>query len=602
MNAEASGTKKRKPAAKSSSTAKKTANKPKTATRRRSTTGTRKKTAAKSTASSRTRAKAVATETPEIQVTPAPAAPAPAAPAPAAEQAAFQGMETLGEQPQAQASAAAVTVPGAPPRDASRPPATRAFMEELLKQQRRAFLAEGKVHLGVRLDRIDRCITLLVNHRKLIIEALDADFSGRARPLSLMSDVLDSLTQLKHTKRHLRRWVRPERRNPGLVSLLLGARACVRYEPKGVVGIMAPWNFPVNMIFNPLSNILGAGNRAMIKPSEVNPATAELMAELFPRYFEPTEIAVCTGGPEVGAIFSSLPFDHLIFTGGTEIGRKVLSAAAPNLTPVTLELGGKSPVIIGKSANLQQAVERIICGKMMNSGQACISPDYVFLPRDTFNSEEFNNSLEEFLHYAKLVFGNLYPLISGNPDYTSIVNEKHLQRLNQWLEDARKRGARVEELQKAIADDGSHRLPLHLVLEPVDEALVMQHELFGPVMVLRHYDDIDEVIDFINARPRPLALYYFGEDRKEEERILDSTCSGGVTINDVMMHASCSDLPFGGIGDSGMGNYHGFDGFRTFSHQRAMLRQGFTNPAKLFKMLPPYDPKTIDILWKQTRR
>ena len=473
---------------------------------------------------------------------------------------------------------------------------TGADLAPLLQLQRAAFQKEGEVHYATRIDRLERCIALLAAHSDKLCAAIDQDFNGRSRHLSMMSEIITSLGSLKFAKKHLKKWMKPERRSAGIPMNLLGARARVLYQPKGVVGIMTPWNFPVNMVFSPLADVLAAGNRAMIKPSEHSPATAALLAELIRDYFEETEIAVCPGGPHTGAAFSALPFDHLIFTGSTVIGRKVMQAASANLTPVTLELGGKSPVIVGVSASMAEAAEKIIMGKSMNAGQACVAPDYVFVPE---------GHVEGFVRNCRSTFLRMFPSIAANHDYNSMINRSHYERVHSYLENARQQGARIEDCtpsgEPAAGGEG-HKLPLQLVLEPDADTLVMQHEIFGPVLVIRSYRTLAEVLSCINDGPRPLALYYFGRDREEERQVLEHTRSGGITINDVMMHVGCDDLPFGGIGASGLGNYRGKDGFRTFSHARAIFRQGFANPAKLFGMLPPYGEKATKTLTGQIRK
>ena len=516
----------------------------------------------------------------------------------AAQGAAQGARQTPRPQPMKTATATSAVTPNAAPAtgadDAA--PDLNAHLNDVLARQRAAFSAEGEVSLGTRHDRLDRCIAMLVDRHAPIVEALNADFGSRSRHHSLMADVLASLNSLKFVKRHLKRWMKPERRAAGFPMGLLGARASVHYQPKGVVGIMTPWNFPVNMIFSPLADVIGAGNRAMIKPSERNPVVSALMAELFSEYFEPTEVAVCLGGPEVGATFAGLPFDHLTFTGGTETGRKVLAAAAPNLTPVILELGGKSPVIVGDSADIPQAVERILAGKLMNAGQACVAPDYAFVPR---------TRLDHFISCCRKTAKTFLPTVQGNPDCTSMIDRRHYQRLWDWLEEAKQDPAcRIEVCRPDDEPDGSedsHKMALHLVVHPRADSALMRHEIFGPALAIRVYDDIQEVIDHVNAGPRPLALYYFGRDADEERRVLLATRSGGVTVNDVMMHVGCDDLPFGGIGDSGIGHYRGRDGFRAFSHARAVYRQGAVSLTKLFGMLPPYTDKAGSNLESQIK-
>ena len=468
---------------------------------------------------------------------------------------------------------------------------------EVLARQRAAFAAEGEVALATRCDRLDRCIGMLVDRHESIVDALNADFGSRSRHQTLMAEVLNSLNSLKFVKKRLKRWMRPERRAAGFPMSLLGASASVRYQPKGVVGIMAPWNFPVNMVFSPLADVIGAGNRAMIKPSERTPAVSALLAELFDAYFEPTEVTVCVGGPEVGAAFSALPFDHLAFTGGAETGRRVLAAAAPNLTPTLLELGGKSPVIVGDSSDLARAAERIVAGKLINAGQACVSPDYVFVPR---------TRLERFVALCRRAANAFFPTVQGNPQCTSMIDRRHYRRLRNWLEEARKDpGCRVEVCRPDGEPDGcedAHRMALHLIIRPRLDGALMRNEIFGPALAVCVYDDIQEAIDHVNAGPCPLALYYFGNDADEERRVLAATRSGGVTVNDVMMHVGCDDLPFGGVGASGIGHYRGRDGFRAFSHAKAVYRQAKVDVAKLFGMRPPYTDKTDANLASQLKR
>lgn len=486
--------------------------------------------------------------------------------------------------------------PAAAPAPAGYVETSAEDMRRVLDVQRQAFMAEGEVHYSTRIDRLNRCIDMLVNYQHDFAKAVHDDFQGRSMRFSRMGEVMTCIGTLKFVKKHLKKWMKPEKRRAPVPMNLLGARVSIHHQPKGVVGIMTPWNFPISMVFNPLADALGAGNRVMIKPSEFTPATSQLTAELFERYFEESEIAVCTGGPEVGAAFSALPLDHLIFTGATEIGRKVMQSAAPNLTPVTLELGGKSPVIIGESANIADAAEKIVMGKTMNAGQACVSPDYVFLP---------GGKVQGFVRNCRATFASLYPNVIGNPDLTPLVNKRHYDRINEWLSDARDKGCQIEEINPANEtpdEKVSHRLPLYIVLEPKEDTMIMSHELFGPVLALRSYTDIEEVIDFINARPRPLALYYFGKNKAEERMVLNRTRSGGVCVNDVMMQTGCDDLPFGGTGASGIGNYHGIDGFRTFSHARSVFRQGLANVAKVFGTLPPYGDKIDKLIDSQIKK
>ena len=469
-------------------------------------------------------------------------------------------------------------------------------LHSILDNQRRAFRAEGPVALATRIDRIDRCIALLVDNKEEICEAVNKDFGCRSKYVTLMTDVMNSVGSLKFVKKNLKKWMKPEKRTPFMPMNFLGAKAHVHYQPKGVVGIMTPWNVPVNMIFSPLADVLGAGNRAMIKPSEFTPHTAQVMQKLFAQYFEQSEITVITGGPDVGAAFSALPLDHLIFTGATSIGRLVMRAAAENMVPVTLELGGKSPVVVGEDCDIHMAAERIITGKAMNGGQLCISPDYCFVPQ---------NRLEAFINRCKAVIAEQYPTIQGNNDFVACINERHYERVKGYIDEASKKGARVIPLcppGEEFSSKKDHKIALHLIVNPENELACMQDEIFGAMLNIKTYDRLQDVIDFINARERPLALYYFGKDKAEQDKVINETHSGGVAVNAIALHVACDDLPFGGSGHSGMGNYRGRDGFRTFSHARGVYREGFVDMAKLAGTLPPYGQKVADMLEGQIKK
>jgi coniferyl-aldehyde dehydrogenase len=380
--------------------------------------------------------------------------------------------------------------------------------------------------------------------------------------------------------------MKPERRKVDFPLGLLGAKAIVEYQPKGVVGIISPWNFPVQLTLAPMAGAFAAGNRVMVKSSEYTPTVAALFEEIGPQYFAAEEALFYSGGPEVGQAFAALPFDHLIFTGATGIGKHILHAAADNLTPVTLELGGKSPTIIGRSANVEAATQRIALGKMLNAGQICLAPDYLMVPR------EKEAEVVEGMTKAVSV---MYPTLLENPDYTSVINARHRDRLTGYLEDAKAKGAEVIEVNPANEDFGAsnrNKMPLYLVRNPTDDMKVMQEEIFGPVLPIKTYERIEETIDYVNAHDRPLGLYYFGEDGAEKRQMLDRTISGGVTVNDVIFHISMEELPFGGIGPSGMGAYHGYEGFKTFSHGKSVYHQPKINIAKLAGLMPPYGKGT----------
>lgn len=467
-------------------------------------------------------------------------------------------------------------------------------MREVLRRQRAAHLAAGPPSAELRIDRLERAIGSVVDQQDEIVEALTDDFGRRSREESLMTNVMGSIEPLKFAKKNLRRWMRPEKRKPMFPLGLLGARAEIRYQPLGVIGIISPWNFPFNLTFGPLAGALAAGNRVMIKPSEFTPACSALMERMFASVFDETEVAVFTGGPEVGQAFAGLPFDHLLFTGATSIGRHVMRAAAENLVPVTLELGGKSPVIVGRSANLEETAQKIMAGKLMNAGQICLAPDYVFVAEE---------QKAPFVEALKQSVSKMFGTLAENPDYSSIINARHRDRLQGYLAEARAQGAVVVEINPAaenFASDEHCKMAPALVLEPDDKTAVMTEEIFGPILPIKSYRQIDEVIDFVNDRDRPLGLYYFGSDRAEQERVLSRTTSGGVTINDVIMHVSMEDLPFGGVGPSGMGSYHGREGFKTFSHARAVLKQTKINVGAM--MRPPYGDKVRKMVKSQIKR
>ena len=456
-------------------------------------------------------------------------------------------------------------------------------MLETLRLQRESYLSEGEVSAETRIDRLDRTIDVLVANAEKISEAMNADFGCRPRQVNLMTDVTGSLENLKHAKKHLRKWMKAEKR-PSMFPLgLLGGRSSIQYQPKGVVGVIAPWNFPLGMVFEPLAGVIAAGNRAMIKPSEFTPATSQLIYEMVSKTFDPTEIAVVTGGPEVGQAFSSLAFDHMVFTGATSVARHIMAAASKNLVPVTLELGGKSPTVISETADLTEAIERIMVGKMLNAGQVCIAPDYVMLPE---------GKMDEAVAIAREVVAEMYPTLLANEQYTAMLNERHFQRMQKNIDDANERGAQVVAINPANEDfsvNPTQKIPPTLILNPDDDALCMQDEIFGPLLPLKTYARFEDVISYINARPRPLAAYYFGKDSSEEHRFLTGTTSGGACVNDVMFHMLQKDLPFGGVGPSGMGSYHGIEGFKAFSHAKSVYKQPGKIPVtKLAGFMPPY--------------
>ncbi|QHS10293.1 coniferyl aldehyde dehydrogenase [Sinimarinibacterium sp. NLF-5-8] len=453
-------------------------------------------------------------------------------------------------------------------------------MQALLDIQRRAFMAELPVPLDAREDRLRRLMGMLIDHRETLCAAIEADFGVRSRHVSMLTDIVCSVRSIRHSLKHLRRWMRPSRRALDFPLALLGGRAQVSYQPKGVVGVISPWNFPVYLGITPVAGALAAGNRVMLKPSELTPRTSEALATCISKAFREDEVAVVTGGTQTGIAFSQLAFDHLVFTGGGTIGREVMRAAATHLVPVTLELGGKSPVIVSKTANLEQAAERVILGKLLNAGQICLAPDYALVDR-SIEAAFAECLLEKAQHF--------YPPTTTPRDYAAIVNARHHQRLMTYVDDARAAGATIDSAGPASPD--TRVMPFTLIRGAPAEAPVMTQEIFGPLLPLVTYEHIDDAIAYINARDRPLGLYYFGTDKKEQTQLLERTLAGGVTVNDVIAHVMQESLPLGGIGPSGMGRYHGHEGFLEFSHAKAIYRQPTFDLAALLGSKPPYGDK-----------
>lgn len=453
-------------------------------------------------------------------------------------------------------------------------------LSSLLQAQKKAFIEAGPVSAEQRRERIQRVIELLVRYQQPLVEAMDADFGGRPQGFSLMNDVLGSLASLKYARDHLAHWVADEPREVFAPYDQLGGKAWIMYQPKGSIGIIGTWNAPLFTLLSPLACALAAGNRAILKPSEVVPRTAQVVAQAFAELFDPLEVAVVTGEADLAQVFTAQPFDHLVFTGSTAVARSVMRNAAENLVPLTLELGGKSPVIVSRSADLAKTAFSIAAAKGNNGGQICINPDVVYVPRE---------QLEDFIGVLGAAYGELFPSIEGNPDVVAVVNARHLQRIEGYVQDARARGARVESFPQALpADDQARRRPLQVVVNPPRESQILHEEIFGPALVLLPYDALDQALADIHSRERPLALYYFGQNEEEQRHVLQHTISGGVTINDVMMHAALHDAPFGGVGASGMGHYHGREGFLEFSHLRTVFKAPAHDPRREWGLLPPY--------------
>lgn len=450
-----------------------------------------------------------------------------------------------------------------------------------LAAQQAAFRVEGPVDVATRRSRLQAVIDMLVQHNDTLCDAMGKDFGGRPAVFSMMNDVAGSLGSLKHARDHLAQWMSDQPR-PSIAPFdNFGATAWVRYQPKGVVGIIGTWNAPLFTLLSPLASAFAAGNRAVLKPSEIAPRTAEALAKAVAETFSPDVLTVVTGGPEVAAEFARQPWNHLVFTGSTAVGKLIMKAAADNLVPVTLELGGKSPVLIGQGADIANAAERIAVGKGANSGQLCVAPDTVWVHES--QSEALIKGLQE-------VYSGLYPNIARNSDVVPIVNEKHFARVESYVADAGARGARVAMAGDWPEPEGvaSRRMPLRIVVNPPKDSSIAQHEVFGPALVLCTYSKLADAVSEINAGERPLALYYFGSDAAEQQWVLDHTLSGGVSINDVTMHPALHDAPFGGVGASGMGHYHGHEGFLEFSHARSVYSAGGHDPRREWGMLPPY--------------
>ncbi|CRM35483.1 Coniferyl aldehyde dehydrogenase [Pseudomonas sp. 31 R 17] len=452
-------------------------------------------------------------------------------------------------------------------------------LQDLFEAQRRAYAANPMPPAAQRRQWLKALRDVLSNERQALINAISQDFSHRSADETLFAELMPSLQGIHYASKHLKGWMKPSRRAVGIA--FQPASAKVIYQPLGVVGVIVPWNYPLYLAVGPLVGALAAGNRVMLKLSESTPATGELLKALLAKIFPEDLVCVVLGEAEVGMAFSTLRFDHLLFTGATSIGRHVMRAAAEHLTPVTLELGGKSPAIVSADVPLKDAAERIAFGKALNAGQTCVAPDYVLVPEDRVDGfvEAYSEAIRGF-----------YPTLTDNPDYTAIINERQLARLNAYAKDATDKGATLI----ALHDQGqARRMPHSLLLNVSDEMKVMQDEIFGPLLPIVPYRGIDEAFAYINQRPRPLALYYFGYNKREQDRVLHETHSGGVCLNDTLLQVAQDDLPFGGIGPSGMGHYHGREGFLTFSKAKGVLVKQRLNAAKL--IYPPYG-KSIQTL------
>ena len=448
-------------------------------------------------------------------------------------------------------------------------------LQSMLNVQQLAFRAQPAPSVQTRIESLKKLKAALLKHQDNLVAALQVDYGQRPAQDTLLSDIMPCVLNINYTIKRVKKWMKPQRRHAGL--LLAPASVKVHYQPLGVVGIMVPWNFPVMLSLGPLITALAAGNRAMIKLSEFTPATNKALIVMLSEIFDSTMVAVVEGEADVAANFSKLAFDHLIFTGSTTVGRHVMRAAADNLTPVTLELGGKSPVIVAPDIAIATAVERLIFGKCLNAGQICVAPDYVLCPEDKIN---------QFVREYQRQFQKMYGTDNNSADYGHVINESQHSRLLSWLDDAQQKGASIVPANNSSIDRNSRYLATQLVTDVNDDMLLMQQEIFGPILPIVGYKSLDQAVDYINQRPRPLALYIMSFDRQTQQHLLSHTHSGGVCINETVFHVAADDAPFGGIGASGMGHYHGKEGFLTFSKAKTVLSRGRINTGKLVH--PPY--------------
>jgi coniferyl-aldehyde dehydrogenase len=447
----------------------------------------------------------------------------------------------------------------------------------MLSRQRQAFRRAGAPVIGERREDIRRLRDAVRQQAPHVAAAISADFGNRSVQETMVADIWPVISSARHTLEHLTAWMKPKRVSVGLE--LLPGRARLLYQPVGVVGIISPWNYPFQLAIVPLLAALAAGNRIMLKPSELTPRTSEFLAEFLERLFPQEKVATILGGPDVGADFAALPFDHLFYTGSTAVGRRIMRAAAENLTPVTLELGGKSPCIIGDDGVLPATAQSVAFGKLLNAGQTCVAPDYALVPQ---------GQREDFIDLIRQAVAKLYPSLRENADYTSIVNDRHYSRLTNLLDEARQRGVRVVEINPAneTLPRAERKLAPCLLIDPPDDLAIMHEEIFGPVLPIRSYEGLDQAIEYVNSQPRPLALYYYGSREADRNKVLNRTASGGASVNETLMHIVVENLPFGGIGPSGMGAYHGEYGFQTFSHRKGVFLQSRINGAGILR--PPY--------------
>ena len=450
-------------------------------------------------------------------------------------------------------------------------------LKELFSRQKSAYNKTPMPTAEQRIDHLKALKSITIKYQDQLATAVNKDFSCRSKDETLLAEILTSVEGINMAIKKTRKWMKPSKRGVGM--LFAPAKNEVRYQPLGVIGIIVPWNYPIFLAIGPLVAALSAGNRAMIKMSEFTPNLNQVFKTMIAEVFDENRVCVIEGEADAAIAFTEQPFDHILFTGSTAVGRFVMAAAAKNLTPVTLELGGKSPTIVSDNIPMKDAAERICFGKSMNAGQTCVAPDYILVPK----AKE-----EAFIQAYIAAFSKMYPTLKDNGDHTAIVNDRQYQRLSSWINDAKDKGAKLTKINPANEDlSAGRKLAPVIVQNMKNNMTIAEEELFGPILPIIPYESMDEAIAYINDRPRPLALYFFGYDKNEQDHVLNNTHSGGVSVNDTLMHLAQEDMPFGGIGDSGMGHYHGKEGFITFSKAKAVHRKGRISTGSLAH--PPYD-------------
>ena len=462
---------------------------------------------------------------------------------------------------------------------------TKTALADTFLQQKEYFASNTYPSYQERINDLVKLKAMLIDNQEAFIDAMSQDFGHRSAADSRIGDILTTVMGINYAIKKLKKWMKPDKKHIGI--LFQPAKGQVVYQPKGVIGIIAPWNYPIFLTLGPLTTALAAGNTAMVKMSEYTPKTNTLLAQLIADIFPRNKVAIVCGDADMAAAFSSITFDHLFFTGSTSVGKLVMKAAAENLVPVTLELGGKSPTIIDNDIDIKTAVSRLILGKTLNAGQTCVAPDYIFCPE---------NKVAELTQAFQTAYQSMYPSIEKNDDYSCIINDGQKSRLDSLLADAKTQGATITPLSKGSDDNTCRKMPLTLITDVNDDMTVMQQEIFGPLLPIIGYKNINEAIAYINSKPRPLALYICSFNKSFQQQVLLNTHAGGVCINDAAFHVAVDDLPFGGIGASGMGQYHGDEGFKTFSHGKAVLSRGRISFGSL--LFPPFGNKIHQILFK----